>query len=486
MSALLVASLGSIWIDLGYGLAMAAGGAAAGILLTSRRRREAAANNEKLQLALVHLQDLTANVAQDVGQHNTRVQEISDELTTARAASGDRLEQLVVSSVSSLLKANEQLHEQLQTAENKLEEQAVALQTHVVAARTDAVTCTYNRRALDDELRRRMAEYQRRGSAFSVILLDIDYFKAFNDEHGHQAGDLVLRGVARVVSETMREMDFVARYGGEEFCILVPSTKLRDAVRAAERARAALEKAVFPVGSRELKVTGSLGVAEVGPADDPSSLVRRADEALYAAKKAGRNRIWLHDGQFITAAGVSTPPQARPDPKPADEPSQSERELAAFQEDLARRVVECQRFDVPLSLMMVGLDDVDRLELAIGTAGRGTLEAALADLLQSALQEIDLVCACGSGVFAVLLPGTRGESAVDLAERIRAAVSSIPLAYRGTALDVTASCGIAQARPGDGSENLWDRAASALAAARAAGRDTTHLDGAKLPCPLTS
>src|SRR6185503_7619557 len=106
--------------------------------------------------------------------------------------------------------------------------------------RTDALTGLANRRAFDDELNRRFAEWQRRKTMFSLLILDVDHFKKFNDTHGHQAGDAVLTGVAATLRQTFREMDLVARYGGEEFAAILPVTNLTEALRAAERARAAI------------------------------------------------------------------------------------------------------------------------------------------------------------------------------------------------------------------------------------------------------
>ena len=137
----------------------------------------------------------------------------------------------MLKSINDIVKANERLQEQLATAEVRLQRQAAELETQTTVARTDPLTLLSNRRALDDEMNRRFAEWQRRKSTFSLIMIDVDHFKKLNDKYGHQAGDQVLRDVAATLGTTVREMDLAARYGGEEFAIILPSTPLADALQ---------------------------------------------------------------------------------------------------------------------------------------------------------------------------------------------------------------------------------------------------------------
>jgi len=168
----------------------------------------------------------------------------------------------------------------------------------------DSLTRLANRRALDDELARRIAESRRHQRTFSLIIADLDRFKKFNDTHGQQAGDEVLRSVAQLLRRKMREMDLVARYGGEEFAIMLPGTNLYDASKAATRAREAIEKCQFRHVEKEFRVTVSLGVAEVLGNEDGAMLVARADKALYAAKDGGCNCAYRHDGETIDRVAV--------------------------------------------------------------------------------------------------------------------------------------------------------------------------------------
>jgi len=123
---------------------------------------------------------------------------------------------------------------------------------------------------------------------------DIDYFKAFNDRHGHGVGDQVLQSVSRRLASALREVDLLCRYGGEEFCIILPDVSSEQACAIAERLRADIQrKAGASVRSKSgLEVTSSFGVATLGPdTGDPAQMIDLADQALYAAKKAGRNCV---------------------------------------------------------------------------------------------------------------------------------------------------------------------------------------------------
>lgn len=176
-----------------------------------------------------------------------------------------------------------------------------SLQLFIAEARTDILTGLKNRRAFNEDVSRLFAQRQRQGIHFSLILIDIDHFKNFNDEHGHLSGDTVLRSVSQVLSKTLREMDIVCRYGGDEFAVICPGAKLYEAAVAAERVRQAVAGETVSLRHRFAQVTVSLGVAGVVNDEIAESLIQRADEALYAAKHAGRDRVYLHHGQ----AGVS-------------------------------------------------------------------------------------------------------------------------------------------------------------------------------------
>jgi diguanylate cyclase (GGDEF)-like protein len=156
-------------------------------------------------------------------------------------------------------------------------------------AYTDPLTSTYNRLHFGNFLDAEIDRVKRYGGTFSLIFFDLDHFKNINDEYGHLVGDEVLKQVAEVVENANRRADIFARYGGEEFIILSPATDISGAQQHAERLRRDIAKHRFGEIDR---LTCSFGVAEYKPdSDDVPSLFKRADSALYNAKKLGRNRV---------------------------------------------------------------------------------------------------------------------------------------------------------------------------------------------------
>ncbi|GGM98546.1 GGDEF domain-containing protein [Thermus composti] len=155
-------------------------------------------------------------------------------------------------------------------------------------AHTDFLTGLPNRRYLDLLLPQELTRAKRYGRPLSLVLLDLDGFKAVNDLHGHEVGDRVLQALAQCLKAHLRRSDRAVRLGGEEFTLLLPETPLPQALRLAERLRQAVEVIAVPPVAR---ITASFGVAEAGPTDTPLTLLRRADEAMYRAKRKGKNRV---------------------------------------------------------------------------------------------------------------------------------------------------------------------------------------------------
>ena len=171
-------------------------------------------------------------------------------------------------------------HRDLKRAFDRIEQLAVR----------DALTGAYNRRFLMDCLAGERSRAARLGTSFSVCLLDVDHFKALNDQLGHAAGDAVLKELPALAAPGLRSIDVYGRFGGEEFLIVLPGTGLEGARAAAERVRHAIEAARFP-GLGERSVTVTIGVAEHGKGEEIAALLARADRALYAGKASGRNRV---------------------------------------------------------------------------------------------------------------------------------------------------------------------------------------------------
>jgi diguanylate cyclase (GGDEF)-like protein len=181
---------------------------------------------------------------------------------------------------------------------------AIALENvrlHRLVARqasTDGLTELANRREFEDSLATEISRAERFGGTLALILADLDDFKQVNDRFGHQAGDEVLRKFAAIVRETVRDIDVAARYGGEEFAILLPQTDVEGAERLAERLRRAVETSPMAHGQGfPVIVTSSFGVASFPDADSAARLFRAADEALYRAKRAGKNCVVSADAK---------------------------------------------------------------------------------------------------------------------------------------------------------------------------------------------
>lgn len=168
------------------------------------------------------------------------------------------------------------------------------VQFSIEAAITDALTGLHNRRYMETHLAALVDQAAARGKPLSVLVLDIDFFKAINDTHGHDAGDDVLREFAIRVRKSIRGIDLACRYGGEEFVIVMPETDMAVAGTVAERLRRRIATEPFPIdrGQRQIDVTISIGLAGLEGADDTAAnILKRADQALYRAKRDGRNRV---------------------------------------------------------------------------------------------------------------------------------------------------------------------------------------------------
>jgi diguanylate cyclase (GGDEF)-like protein/PAS domain S-box-containing protein len=184
-------------------------------------------------------------------------------------------------------------HQELET-DRLLRELAASNAKLLALSTTDDLTGLRNYRSLRVELEQELRRARRTRQPLSVLMIDIDHFKHYNDRHGHEAGNVVLRGVAEILRTSVREIDTLARYGGEEFCVVLPAAATAEARAVAERLRARIAAEPF-AGGREQPaghLSISVGVAELIESDQsPADLLRRADDALYRAKRGGRDRV---------------------------------------------------------------------------------------------------------------------------------------------------------------------------------------------------
>ncbi len=224
-----------------------------------------------------------------MAEHLEHSREENEQARRALEKHKDELEKRVQERTGELLEANDQLREEIRERERI---EAVLQQT----ARTDYLTQLPNRRAMIQIMDKEAARFERSEHPFSLVLLDIDHFKAINDSYGHDGGDEILVRIAKHMHGWMREKDVLARWGGEEFLILLSDTDVDQATEQAERLRAAIEAQTFSVQQGDTRVTASLGVAGYLSNQGIDSCIKNADIALYRAKSGGRNRVVTYRG----------------------------------------------------------------------------------------------------------------------------------------------------------------------------------------------
>jgi diguanylate cyclase (GGDEF)-like protein len=181
-------------------------------------------------------------------------------------------------------------HAEIMATNEAMQKQNQMLETLSI---TDSLTRLYNRSKLDTILVDQLARYKRTQRPFSLLMLDIDHFKTLNDTYGHLAGDDILSAVAQILLQSVRSIDFAARYGGDEFTIILVETPADLARKTAERIRSQVERMRYRAGRSAVPLTVSIGIVECQPQDDTATaLLARVDNALYEAKRAGRNQAY--------------------------------------------------------------------------------------------------------------------------------------------------------------------------------------------------
>lgn len=452
---------------------------------------EPESNIERAGEVLSRLQDLATRMASDVGEHSSKVQEANDELA---AGAGDS--QAVVRAVAKLFDANHAMQEQLALAESRLQEQAQEIASYAAEARTDPMTGLPNRRALDAELGRNLAEFGRTGNPLCLTMVDVDHFKRFNDTYGHQAGDEVLIEVAQVLAHHASQHGMAARFGGEEFVLLLPGKTISEAESHIERLRQAIAALRFTFAGSEVGVTASLGIAQLLETDSDTNLIERADLALYAAKEAGRNRTWWHDGRsshpltrdpnvFPEESVPNRPsPESLPEPKPAasatadgdrSEDSFEDREEESTGDScppnrmqfctlLRHRLAEFKRGGAAPSVILVRIDHLNRVGETHGQKSADLLTNLTAKYLAAATRDEDGVGSYDDNTFGVLLPGAGMANMIAIAERLRKTVAECKLSLDGREHRLTISIGGAEAAESDDTKSLLRRAEEALSA----------------------
>ncbi len=254
--------------------------------------------NDRLQETLGRVQGMIAEVGTQTSQFNSTLSGATDKLDHD-GMNPDAVKSIVgqlVEDAKAMMAQNEALQKKIAESSAELTGLKQDLVNVREEAMTDGLTGIFNRKAFDMRLLQAAAEATSEGEPLSLILVDIDYFKKFNDTHGHQAGDQIIRLVAQTFQRGLKGQDTAARYGGEEFAIILPNTLAENAARVGEvlRKTVANKEVVNRVNQQHLgQITISVGVSQYRHGEALETLIERADAALYKAKQNGRNRVEL-------------------------------------------------------------------------------------------------------------------------------------------------------------------------------------------------
>lgn len=254
------------------------------------------ADSRRARNLALGLHSITYHLGSAITDHAEKFEKVEQKLNAQCDGKHHPTTDLIVGVVGEILKANQLLQRELSQAENQIAEQVVEIESHLNSALTDPLTGLPNRRALDEQLGRRLEDYRKHGTPFSLLMVDADHFKKINDTFGHPVGDEVLIELGKSLQAALRKHDFVARYGGEEFAVILPYTTLDEAQRASAKVREGIGHLSTKFEHLGRPITASGGLASIAPGENIESLVSRADQALYGAKQNGRDRTYQHDG----------------------------------------------------------------------------------------------------------------------------------------------------------------------------------------------
>lgn len=265
-----------------------------------RAKARSVAAQQEMRGMLSEFIDSLAAMNQSSSAFESQIEETARQIE--QVSSPEELKRLidgVISATHAMAEESAHSREQLRSLQAKVEvTEAELIQLHQeldnasALARHDPLTDALNRKGLDEALVREISSMRRKDTPLSVSLLDIDNFKLLNDRLGHDAGDGALVHLADVTRRHIRPSDTLARYGGEEFVILMPDTALAEGVEVITRLQRELTKAIYLSGSEKVLITFSAGVAQVGADESGGDAIRRADKAMYLAKRAGKNRVF--------------------------------------------------------------------------------------------------------------------------------------------------------------------------------------------------
>jgi diguanylate cyclase (GGDEF)-like protein len=297
----------------------------------------------------------------------------------------------------------------------------IAMEKTGLLARTDELTGVQNYRALAELLGARAR--RRQDNPFSVIMLELDDLRHLNNVHGHQAGNRALKHLSDILRQNARANDYVTRFGGDEFVILLSGAGKESALQAASRFRSAISKAPFELGQTQPagRLTVSMGVASF-PEDgsSPEEVLQKADEAMYNSKIDGKDRITAYAEGITTMTGEYQGRKILG----AVEPVTGLYDKTYMLEQLAFQVRLARHFDRPLSLLILDVDAMERVNNEYGGSTGDHVLREIALMVVKAHGDASFVCKSQGDEIAVIMPGAAPAQAMELAERIRLEVES--------------------------------------------------------------
>ncbi|WP_372721275.1 diguanylate cyclase [Novipirellula sp.] len=390
------------------------------------------AEYERLATAADRLREYATTMAMDVDKHQSSVQAVSDVLTSETTFSADELGD----AVNRLIEANETMQTKLKSAQDRISEQADQLESAERRAQTDALTRVSNRGAFDEHLARR--HILGPGRAGTLMLLDVDHFKKFNDEHGHRAGDEVLKVVANMLHARLKSYGIVARFGGEEFAAIIDGYTVEESKRIVESARAAIGQHIVEFEGKELAVTASIGLAELLEEESIEQWIERADAAMYHSKKHGRNCGHSMNGttpELITLGtesalipDIDEPSAATAGPKKQaavkPKPSTTEPNRGAFTSLPTRSALNAAMEDMQERSKSIGLPTQIMKLHVTGTPAAGAMRTLL-QIVRATLRSVDRIGADDATTLLVCMPGIDDDDAQERVKQIRSSAASL-------------------------------------------------------------
>lgn len=429
-------------------------------------------NGERRPLLAVmeQLRRVTARVAADVDEHQTMVERASASLSIG----GDDPDgaNCLMETVSKLLRANEAMQSKLDEAQERIQEQAMRIQSAEEKASTDVLTRLNNRRALDERMKLCHRDAGKQPCTF--MILDVDHFKKFNDNFGHLAGDEVLRRVGSLLRARLSEFGFAARYGGEEFAVIFEDREIGSCIELVEKTRRAIGYREFNVDGKKLRVKASLGLAQLRVGESIAEWIERADKALYRSKQCGRDcGHWMHDDRperinieldpLLDDCGCGSGPSDRTlamkqsrdgqdakgtrlgsamfmAPGGSENPGETHKlpgevEMHTLFERLAERLSAAS---VQLFVLVVHRDQPGDATAA---------DPLILQVVRASTRSLDHIGQLDNGDVIVFMPSANEENCGERAQRIRASVEQESDPSRG--LERTVSIGVTVARDGD-------------------------------------